>query len=372
MIKICVAELLPALTAVTKAVQRRNTIPVLNNLLFEVADNQLRLSGTDLEQKIVTSTPVESAEAAATTVPAHMLNEIVRKLPENATIDATITDSNLVLETGQSKFTMQTLPASDFPEFGNKGDWQCQFDLLANNVEQINNHVFFAVSTEETRYYLNGIHWHTGEEENPKLISVATDGHRLALLKTDIASVENFPSIIIPRRFWQTIKGLFKGNDVIKVSLNSSMIEMRQGSITITSKLIDGTFPEYQRVIPTDSAFCYIVNRKELIASIERVITIASSRTPVVKFCFGDGKVLLQSNDPQQGKAEDETNLEQESSPDQLEIGFNGRYMAEILSACTTDKIAIHLNDGGATAGPARIGMVDQPDGVFVLMPMKL
>lgn len=370
--KICVAELLPALSAVTKAVQRRNTRSVLNNILLSVEDNQLYLSGTDLEQKIVTAIPVKNAENVSTTVPAHMLNEIVRKLPDNSTIDTTIGDGNLVLTAGLSKFTMQTLSASDFPEFGNKGDWLCQFELPAKAIEQMNNQVFFAVSSEETRYYLNGIHWHIDGGEKSKLVSVATDGHRLALLKTDIAAVENFPPIIIPRQFWQTIKGLFKGKDVINVSFNSSMIEMKQGSITILSKLIDSTFPDYQRVIPTDTAFHYTVNRKDLIASIERVITITSSRTPVVKFCFGDGKVLLQSNDPQIGKAEDEANLEQESSPDQLEIGFNGRYMVDILSACTTNNIVIHMKDSGATSGPARIEMDDQPDGVFVLMPMRL
>lgn len=369
--KICAAELLPALSAVTKAVQRRNTIPILSNVKFTASGDRLQLAATDLAIQITTSLACETGEEnIATTVPARTLEEIVRKLPEKAAIDISHDGSNMLLRSGHSKFTLSTLPVDDMPEFDATNDWACSFALAGNVLEQLNRQVFFAISSDETRYYLNGIFWHANEEQPEKLVSVATDGHSLAELTTPLdAPVPNLPPVIVPRGLWQIVKGFFVSNEPVTISLSDAKVCMEQGETKIVSKLIDGTFPDYQRVVPQDKTNGFIVNRADLLAAIDRVLILSSEKSQATKFSFLDGKVCLRLKDMSQGLAEDEVVLEDGSSETPFEIGFNARFVAAILAACVSDQVVFYLSESG---NAARIEEVGNDNAVFVLMPMRI
>jgi DNA polymerase III, beta subunit (EC 2.7.7.7) len=253
------STLLKSLGHVHRVVERRNTIPILSNLLLSASENGLRLKATDLDIEVVETIPADAAEPGATTVPAHTLYDIVRKLPDGAQVSLETTgDSGLVLRSGRSRFQLQTLPESDFPDI-TAGEMAHRFVLPAGELKRLIDKTQFAISTEETRYYLNGIYLHTIDVDgHPVLRAVATDGHRLA--RVDTAAPKGsvgMPGVIVPRKAVSEIQKLLEdGESEVAVELSGSKIRVATASVVLTSKLIDGTFPDYQRVIPSgnDSA----------------------------------------------------------------------------------------------------------------------
>lgn len=366
MFKASRANLLPALAAVTKAVQRRNTIPILSHVKIETSQNQLTLTSTDLDLQITVKSACDTLQTMAIALPGHLLNDAIRKLPDGADISLTIDNASAQITSGRSRFLIQTLPVDDFPTM-DATEVLVSFSLAANIFDDICNKIFFATSTDETRYYLNGIHLH---QQDGQLVAVATDGHRLAKISVELEDdISTLPPVIIPRHFWQIAKSTVKDGTPVMVSLSTNKIVISQNDITIVSKLIDGTFPEYQRVIPQKQTDAFIINRAELIAALERVLTISSERARAIRFHFSDNQLTLSTTDLERGEAQDQIDLQEGSSTTNAEMGFNGQYALDILNACGGDKVLFYLHDQTA---PGRVEPFEKDDTVFVIMPMRL
>jgi DNA polymerase-3 subunit beta len=364
--------LLPALALATKVVERRNTIPVLGNALIAAEAGKLTLTATDLDMEITTSRACQLAgKPVSTTLPAQHLHDIVRKLPEGCEVQLTGDAQNWTIVGGRSKFRMPCLPASDFPGM-NRADMPASFNLPVETVARMLDTVTFAISSEETRYYLNGIHWHRLDVDSvAQLVAVATDGHRLARFAVALPEGADVPSVIVPRKTVDIVNKILpdKGEVKIDVSTNRVAFTLEDGT-TLLSKLIDGTYPDYTRVVPLANPNRFLVDKASLAAAVDRVTTISAGRGSAVKFGFGDGELALATNNPDAGSGEDRLSIVmQEGQP--VEIGFNGRYCLDMLNAVAAENVVFELHDAGS---PARI----VPDGgdanspYFVLMPMRV
>ena len=365
------AHLLKSLNHVHRVVERRNTIPILSNVLLRTDAGELKLKATDLDLEITETVPAIIAEPGATTVPAHMLYDIVRKLPDGAEIElASRSDGTaLDLRAGRSKFTLQMLPESDFPDL-TAGTFSHSFQLPAADLKRLIDRTQFAISTEETRYYLNGIFFHTVEKDGElKFRAVATDGHRLAQAEVIAPhGSEGMPGIIVPRKTVGEIQKLVEDPEAkVSVELSDTKIRISFGPVVLTSKLIDGTFPDYGRVIPQGNDKELKVDRGEFAAAVDRVSTISSERGRAVKLTVGDGRLVLSVVNPDSGSATEEVGVEYDSDP--LDIGFNSRYLLDIAGQLETDTAVFRLADPGS---PTLIYDYDQRNALYVLMPMRV
>ena len=363
--------LLKSLGHVHRVVERRNTYPILANVLMKAADGRLDLRATDLDIEVTESVPAMVATPGTTTVPAHTLYEIVRKLADGAEVMLrTDEDGNAMsVISGRSSFRLQCLPQSDFPELS-AGSFSHIFRLDSTALKTLIDKTQFAISTEETRYYLNGIYLHTVEAGGKlKLRSVATDGHRLARAELDApAGSEGMPGIIIPRKTVSELQKLVDNPDVaVTVELSDTKIRFTIGSVVLTSKLIDGTFPDYQRVIPTGNDKQLIIDRQTFASAVDRVSTISSERGRAVKLAIGDGQVTLAVNNPDSGSATEE--LAADYSSDPMEIGFNARYLLDVAGQLAGSDARFMLADAGS---PTLIYDTGDENTLYVLMPMRV
>jgi DNA polymerase III subunit beta len=365
------ADLLKSLSHVHRVVERRNTIPILANVLVRAERSQLAFKATDLDLEVVESIAAEVSPGGATTVPAHMFYEIVRKLPEGTQIvlEATGDRATMAIRAGRSRFTLQTLPESDFPDLA-AGDMAHKFTLAAADLKRLINKTQFAISTEETRYYLNGIYLHTsGSGKNLQLRAVATDGHRLA--QVDLAApagAEGMPSVIIPRKTVGEIQRLIEDVDgEVTIELSQAKIRFTVGSVVLTSKLIDGTFPDYARVIPQANDKQLEVERKEFEQAVDRVSTVSSERGRAVKLSIASGKLVLSVTNPDSGSATEELEVVYEADP--IDIGFNSRYLLDIAAQIDGDTAILKLSDPGS---PTLIEDKANKGALYVLMPMRV
>jgi len=364
------STLLKSLGHVHRVVERRNTIPILSNLLLSASENGLRLKATDLDIEVVETIAADAPEPGATTVPAHTLYDIIRKLPDGAQVSLETTgDSGLVLRSGRSRFQLQTLPESDFPDI-TAGDMAHRFVLPAGELKRLIDKTQFAISTEETRYYLNGIYLHTIDVDGrPVLRAVATDGHRLA--RVDTAAPQGsvgMPGVIVPRKAVSEIQKLLEdGESEVAVELSGSKIRVATASVVLTSKLIDGTFPDYQRVIPSGNDKRLTVDRGDFAASVDRVSTISSERGRAVKLSMAEGRMTLSVTNPDSGSATEEIEVDYEASP--LDIGFNARYLMDIAAQLDGDTALLKLADPGS---PTVIQDREGASALYVLMPMRV
>ncbi len=365
------ANLLKSLNHVHRVVERRNTIPILSNVLLRGEGNDLQLKATDLDLEITESAPAMVEQAGGTTVPAHLLYDIVRKLPDGSEVLlATSTDgTSMTVAAGRSKFSLQCLPVSDFPDL-TAGEFSHTFSLPGSSLKMLIDRTQFAISTEETRYYLNGIFIHTIEADGDlKLRAVATDGHRLA--RADVvapAGSEGMPGIIVPRKTVGELQKLVDGLDTdVKIELSDAKIRMTAGPIILTSKLIDGTFPDYQRVIPVNNDKELRIDTSTFAAAVDRVSTISSERGRAVKLSLSEGQLTLTVNNPDSGSATDEVAAGYTSDP--LEIGFNAKYLLDITSQLSGDEAIFLLADPGS---PTLVRDTDGDDALYVLMPMRV
>ena len=363
------AKLLRCLSHVQSVVERRNTIPILSNVLIEAtSDGSLRLMATDLDLQIVEVVPAAVDQPGAITVSAHTLHDIARKLPEGAQVSLSAADGKMLVVAGRARFNLQTLPKDDFPMIA-EGELPTKFELPAETLKQIVDKTRFAISTEETRYYLNGIFLHVQDDGQPVLKAAATDGHRLARVTVSRPDgAEGMPDIIIPRKCVGELRKLLDEVDgSVEISLSSTKVRFGLGTAILTSKLIDGTFPDYNRVIPTGNDKLLKIDPKAFMDGVDRVATIASEKTRAVKMAVETDKITLSVTSPENGTAAEEVSGEY-TSPG-FEIGFNARYLMDILGQIDGDTVEVHLADAAA---PTLIRENEKAAALYVLMPMRV
>ena len=363
------ATLLKCLAHVQSVVERRNTIPILSNVLIEAKDGGLRLMATDLDLQVVETIAAHVTSPGATTVSAHTLFDIARKLPEGAQVELTVVGDKMTVTADRYRSNLATLPRDDFPVIA-ETDLPTVFTLPAETLRTIIDGTRFAISTEETRYYLNGIFLHVIDGPEPKLRAVATDGHRLARIEFDMPEgAKGMPDVIVPRKCVAEIRKLLDEVDgEVEVSLSASKIRFKLAGAVLTSKLIDGTFPDYSRVIPTANDRLLRIDRKSLSQGVDRVAAIATTeKTRAVKIALGHDKVTLSVTSPENGTASEE--IPADYNAPEFEVGFNYRYLLDILDQVDSDLVEVHLADAAA---PTLIRVNDASEALYVLMPMRV
>lgn len=365
------ATLLRCLSHVQSVVERRNTIPILSNVLIEAAGGgTLRVMATDLDLQVVETMGAVSVESpGAITVSAHLLFDIARKLPDGSQVSVETADNRMVVKAGRSRFALPTLPRDDFPMIV-EGDLPTSFEIPAAKLAELIDRTRFAISTEETRYYLNGIFLHVTDEE---LKAAATDGHRLARFTLSRPEgAEGMPDVIVPRKCVGELRKLLEEalDTNVEVDLSASKIRFTLGGengVVLTSKLIDGTFPDYTRVIPTGNDKLLKLDPKSFYEGVDRVATIATEKTRAVKMALENDRVTLSVTSPDNGTAAEE--LPADYASDSFEIGFNANYLKDILSQIDGDTVELHLADAGA---PTLIRQDEKSAALYVLMPMRV
>lgn len=367
------AILLKALAHIQSVAEKRNTIPILANVLIQAADGRLSLKATDMEIEVVEHIPATIKRDGATTVPASVLYEIVRKLPDSVEVelDQAGSDGPLLLRADRYSTRLNVLSVDDFPSMGT-GDLPCRFKVGAGVLRSLIDRTRFAISTEETRYYLNGIFFHAADTEAGKLLrAVATDGHRLARVESELpAGAETMPGVIIPRKTVAELRKLIdEAPEEIEVALSETRVQFTAGPVMLTSKLIDGTFPEYDRVIPSNNTRILRVGKKDFSDAVARVAAISQERSRPVKLALEPGLLTLSASSAEQGMATEEldnSRISYDAEP--LEIGFQARYLNDITDQVEKD-VEFAFSD---SAAPTIVRDVDSPSALYVLMPMRV
>ncbi len=363
------AHLLKSLGHVQSVVEKRGTIAVLSNVKIDAKGDGVSLTATDMDIAIVESAPASVSKAGSTTVPAHTFYDIVRKLPDGAQIELTQSDdgAKVSIRAGQSRFSLACLPIDEFPVMA-EGELPHNFSLKSAECLALIEKPSFAISTEETRYYLNGIYLHTAE--NGKVLrAVATDGHRLARIEVGIpAGASGMPGVIVPRKAIYELKKLIEGGEgEVAVSLSDTKIRFVYGNATLVSKLIDGNFPDYERVIPSANDKLMEVDCKLFAQAVDRVSVISTEKSRAIKFHLESGKLTLSANSAEHGTASEEIDVTF-SSPT-LEVGFNSRYLLDMMGQIEGDTAQFMLNDG---ASPALVRDTADVGALYVIMPMRV
>ena len=363
--------LLKVLNHIQGIVERRNTIPILSNVKFDADQGQLKLNATDLDIDIVETVPANVLVSGATTAPAHTLYDIVRKLPEGSEVELSSEgeESQLTLSAGRSKFRLSCLPTGDFPVI-TAGELPNTFELSGNNLRGLIDRTRFAISTEETRYYLNGIYLHVEEDNKARILrAVATDGHRLASVDVSMPEgAEGMPGIIIPRKAIVEIRKLIEEvNDNIEVSISDTKIKYAFNGTTFTSKLIDGTFPDYHKVIPEGNDKVLEVGTDLFADAVDRVSAISAEKSRAVKLNISKGNLALSANSAENDTANEELQVDYQESD--IEIGFNSRYLLDISQQIKGETMRLTLAD---SASPTLVQDIDDKGAIYVLMPMRV
>jgi DNA polymerase-3 subunit beta len=365
------SALLKALNHVQSVVERRNTIPILSNVLVAAQGDTLKLTATDLDIEISESAPAEVERAGQTTAPANFLYDFVRKLPEGAPIklDVSGDDPRLFISAGKSRLHLPILPAGDFPSMPSDG-FETKFEIEPTELARLIDKTRFAISTEETRYYLNGIFFHTvAEGSAAKLRAVATDGHRLALADTVAPKGSTgMPGVIVPRKTINELKRLLDdAADMVEIAVSTQKIRFALGDAVLTSKLIDGSFPEYARVIPKANAKKLKIDNKTFSEAVDRVATVSAERSRSVRLALDKDKVTLTVNNPDAGVATED--LVADYRDDAMEIGFNARYLLDVAQQIEGAEALFELADSGS---PTLVRDEADDQALYVLMPLRV
>ncbi len=364
------AALLRSLNHVQSVVERRNTIPILSNVMLKAEDGTLSLATTDMDLEINESVAANVSDAGATTAPAHTLHDIVRKLPDGSDVELALNaeGSQMTVKAGRSQFKLSCLPTTDFPEIG-AGDLPTSFALPAADLRALIDRTKFAMSTEETRYYLNGIYLHEADQEGVKVLrAVATDGHRLAQFEMPLPEgASGMPGIIIPRKAIGELRKLADdAADAISITLSENKIRFAFDHIILTSKLIDGTFPDYQRVIPEGNDKIVEIDSKLLTAAVDRVSTISDGKSRAIKINLNGKLMTISASSAEAGSATEEVEVNGETD---IEIGFNAKYLLDITSQIEGEGCRFTLAD---PASPTIIQDNSDPSALYVLMPLRV
>ncbi|WP_165667339.1 DNA polymerase III subunit beta [Metapseudomonas otitidis] len=358
--------LLKPLQLVAGVVERRQTLPVLSNVLLVVEGQQLSLTGTDLEVELVGRVVLEDAtEPGEITVPARKLMDICKSLPSDALIDIRVDEQKLLIKAGRSKFTLSTLPANDFPTV-EEGPGSLNFSLVQSKLRRLIERTSFAMAQQDVRYYLNGM---LLEVNAGVLRAVATDGHRLAMcaMQAGIEGVDRH-QVIVPRKGILELARLLTEQDgEVRIVLGQHHIRATTGEFTFTSKLVDGKFPDYERVLPRGGDKLVVGDRQALREAFSRTAILSNEKYRGIRLQLAAGLLKIQANNPEQEEAEEEVAVEYGGS--NLEIGFNVSYLLDVLGVMTTDQVRLILSDSNSSA---LLQEADNDDSSYVVMPMRL
>lgn len=364
------SALLKALNHVQSVVERRNTIPILSNVLVSAQGDSLRLTATDLDIEISEAAHADIERAGQTTAPANYLYDFVRKLPDGSAVklDVSGDDPRLFISAAKSRLHLPILPAGDFPSMPSDG-FETRFEIEPTELARLIDKTRFAISTEETRYYLNGIFFHTVENDGAKLRAVATDGHRLALADaTAPKGATGMPGVIVPRKTINELKRLLDdASDLVEIAVSPQKIRFQLGDAVLTSKLIDGSFPEYARVIPKNNAKKLKIDNKQFSEAVDRVATVSAERSRSVRLALEKDKVTLTVNNPDAGVATED--LPAEYSDDGMEIGFNAKYLLDVAAQIEGAEAVFELADSGS---PTLVRDEADDAALYVLMPLRV
>ena len=365
------SALLKAMSQAQSVVERRNTIPILANVLIEAEGSDISFRATDLDIEVVDKVAGHVERAGATTVGAHTLHEIVRKLPDGSMVELSDdgTRGRLEIVAGRSNFSLATLPREDFPVMATS-EYDCNFTAAATTLRRLFDKSKFAISTEETRYYLNGVYMHAADAAGGKMLRcVATDGHRLAQIDAPLPTgAEALPGVIVPRKTVGELRKLLDDDEMeIAVSVSETKIRFATPEITLTSKVIDGSFPDYTRVIPQGNTRRMEVDAAEFAKAVDRVSTVSSERSRAVKLTLEEDRLILSVNAPESGAAEEEVAVAY--ADERLEIGFNAKYLLEIAGQVDRENAVFMFNSSN---DPTLMREGNDESAVYVVMPMRV
>lgn len=364
------SDLLRSLNHMQSVVERRNTVPILSNVLMKAENGVLSLASTDMDLEINESVAANVSADGSTTAPAHTFHEIVRKFPDGSEVEIELNaeGSQITVCAGRSKFKLSCLPTEDFPEIS-AGDLPSEFSVPAADLRALIDRTKFAMSTEETRYYLNGIYVHEADNDGVKVLrAVSTDGHRLARFEMPLPEgASGMAGVIIPRKAVGEIRKLIEdAADLIKISLSDHKIRFEFDHIILTSKLIDGTFPDYQRVIPQGNDKVVELDPKIFSRAIDRVSTISDGKSRALKITVNGKQMMLSASSPDAGSATEELEVNGSS---EVEIGFNAKYLLDITSQIEGEGCRLIFADSNS---PTIIQDNSDPSALYVLMPLRV
>ncbi len=365
------AALLRAVAQAQSVVERRNTIPILANVLIEAEGETVTFRATDLDIEVLDKAVAQVEKPGGTTVSAVTLHEIVRKLPDGSLVALAEEPGTgrLTVSAGRSNFSLATLPKEDFPVMASS-EYGSNFTAKAEVLRRLFDKSKFAISTEETRYYLNGVYMHVADGDGgPALRCVATDGHRLARIDAPLPDgAADMPGVIVPRKTVGEMRKLLDEDGMdIAVSVSETKVRFATPDITLTSKVIDGTFPDYTRVIPQGNTRKLEVDASEFAKAVDRVATVSSELSRAVKLQLDEDRLILSVNAPDSGAAEEE--LAVAYGDERLEIGFNAKYLLEIASQVDRENAVFMFNSSG---DPTLMREGNDTSAVYVVMPMRV
>lgn len=358
--------LLKSVSKLQSIVEKRNTIPILSNIKLDANGSSLTLTVTDMDLVASEEVDAEISAQGSLTVPALTLYDIIRKLPEGSKInlEADSSSSQVIVTSGSSNFKISYLAAEDFPVMS-EGDLTHKFTLPAETFLKLIDKTKFAMSNEETRYYLNGVYFHLNEGN---LKAVATDGHRLASYKIDVPEgAADMPGIIIPRKAVNEVSKLLENQENVKISLSDSKIKFEADRIQLLSKVVDGTFPDYQRVIPENNTKVLKISADDFKEAVDRVSTISSDKTRAVKVELGKNQITLKAQGVEGSSAKEDVMAEYEDEG--LEIGFNSRYVLEMMNQIEADNFVMVFDNPNS---PALVTDPKDPAALYIIMPMRV
>lgn len=357
--------LLKAISNVNGAVEKKNTIPVLQNIKIEAKDDKVVLSATDMDILVTSSFESDMKKGGSTTVPAQMFFDIVRKIPDGAIMISQESATILQIKSGKSKYSLPCIEASEFPNLS-EGELGEEVEVEAEKLSKMIDKTRFAISSDETRYYLNGLYLQAMKKDDGfELRTVATDGHRMALSFL-VAKLKTPFGVILPKKSVAEIRRIIDGSKVVKLAVSRVKIKVTTDQATIVSKLIDGEFPDYDKVLPKNNTQIAVINKKNFFDCVDRVSTVATDKHRSVKLIIENGKMNLQVNTNDGSFAYEE--LDVNYTGDRIETGFNSRYLLDIIGQIDKDELLMRFKDSNS---PALIEAKDM-NSVFVIMPVRI
>ena len=356
--------LLKPLSAVTGIVERRHTLPILSNLLLEAQQDRLVLTATDLEMQISLAIDTAVGGELSTTISAKKLLDICRSLPENADITMTPQESRIQVKAGKSRFNLQTLPAADYPVMS-KGQTQTVIKLSQRLLKRLFKQVEFAMAQQDIRYYLNGLLF---EVSGNRLNVVGTDGHRLSYTSTQLEQEYEKQELILPRKtIIELIKLLDDSEEEVSIETANGQVNFSFGEIRLISKVIDGKFPDYTRVIPVGHKNSFTIERMDILLSMQRASILSNEKYRGIRMVLGNGNLRMISTNSEQEEAEEE--LEIAYAGDSIDIGFNVTYMIDVLNNVGSEQIVFSFADANSSC---LVTVPDDNDYKYVVMPMRI
>lgn len=358
-------EILKPLSYVAGVVEKRQTLPILSFILLREQQGELTLTGTDLEVEIVTKAGTKAHGMESLTLPARKLLDICRALPESASIDLRKEGDKAIIKSGKSRFSLLTLPVADFPSI-QTSQWDLTVKINQGDLKRLLTQTHFCMAQQDMRYFLNGLLFEIGPN---RLRVVGTDGHRMAVSDAALETPIGTPrQAIVPRKGVHEMSRLLEDvNDVVEVSLNQNHIQVRSDNFTFTSKLIDGKYPDYAKVIPTGQNKIIHVSRETVREALSRAAILSNEKYRGVRLVLGDKTLKISAHNPEQEEAQEE--ITADYSGDTLEIGFNVGYMIEAVSALQSEQVALGMSDANSSC---TINAPEAKTPLYVIMPMRL